>query len=209
MRIAIIILIFLFYSCHNKDAAGIAKQTQQSLKNISSVLISSTDSSLHFINGSWYYRDSLFSGSIETRYSNGQLKSLQTFFSGKEEGWSYSFYPNGKKESQRFYVLGEKDSIHLGWWNNGNRRFEYHFNKGNYDGDYKEWYVSGKPLKYIVYKNGEEVYGKGWRENGKLFMNYVMKDKRRYGLMNSQLCYSLKNEKGEFVRSTSDTLRIN
>ena len=209
MRIAIIILIFLFYSCHNKDAAGIAKQTQQSLKNISSVLISSTDSSLHFINGSWYYRDSLFSGSIETRYSNGQLKSLQTFFSGKEEGWSYSFYPDGKKESQRFYVLGEKDSIHLGWWNNGNRRFEYHFNKGNYDGDYKEWYVSGKPLKYIVYKNGEEVYGKGWRENGKLFMNYVMKDKRRYGLMNSQLCYSLKNEKGEFVRSTSDTLRIN
>jgi hypothetical protein len=36
---------------------------------------------------------------------------------------------------------------------------------------------------------------KAWRENGKPFINYEVKDGVRYGLQKSALCYTLKNEK--------------
>lgn len=58
-----------------------------------------------------------------------------------------------------------------------------------------------KPLKYIVYQNGIAQTGKGWRENGKLYMSFVVRDGRLYGLINPNLCYSLKNERGEYVVS--------
>jgi len=110
-------------------------------------------------------------------------------------------------ESKRYYHSGEKDSLHLGWWPDGNQRFEIHFSNGAYDGVYKEWYIDGKPSKEIIYKNGNDISGKAWRNNGKLYMNFFTREGRRYGLLNSQMCYSLKNEKGEFIRSTSDTLK--
>ncbi len=206
MKNIIFITIIIFCSCNGSSNQ---MQRQQAFKHIviPSIKILQTDSSLHFKNGFCFYGDTLFSGTIEEYFTSHQLKSSQSFYKGKEEGCSYSFYEDGKQESKRYFHLGEKDSINLGWWSNGNLRFEYHFNNGIYDGDYKEWYFSGKALKYLLYKNGEELSGKGWRENGKLFMNYVMKDNRRYGLMNSQLCYSLKNEKGEFVKSSSDTTK--
>jgi antitoxin component YwqK of YwqJK toxin-antitoxin module len=176
-------------------------------KLIPAIVVQKFDTSLHCKNGLWYFHDSLFSGRIEEKYISGQQKSIGSFYHGKEEGCSFSFYPDGKRESVRSYDNGEKCGTHTGWWNNDKTRFEYHFTKGNYDGDYFEWYTSGKLLKHIIYKNGEELSGKGWRENGKLFMNYVMKDKRRYGLMNAQLCYSLKSEEGEWVRSKTDSLK--
>ena len=113
-----------------------------------------------------------------------------------------NYYENGNKDTRRFYRNGEKDSINLGWWVNGNPRFEYHFNNGNYEGDFNEWYVSGRPLKNIIYHDGKEQSGKGGRENGKLKMNFVRKDGRLYGLINPNLCYSLKNERGEYIAST-------
>ena len=120
-----------------------------------------------------------------------------------EEGVLTSFYENGMKDSRRFYHNGEKDSINQGWWINGNPRFEYHFKNGVYEGDFKEWYASGKLMKHIIYHNGKEQNGKGWRENGKVYMSFVMRDGRLYGLINPNLCYSLKNERGEYVASTS------
>ncbi len=112
-----------------------------------------------------------------------------------------SFYENGNKEACRYYHAGEKDSVHRGWWLNGQPRFEYHFRKGEYNGDFKEWYASGKPYKHIIYASGKEQSGKGWRENGKFYMNFVMREGRLYGLVNPNLCYSLKNEKGEYINS--------
>ena len=36
---------------------------------------------------------------------------------------------------------------------------------------------------------------KGWRENGKVFINYEAKDGVRYGLQKSNLCYTLIDQK--------------
>ena len=53
----------------------------------------------------------------------------------------------------------------------------------------------------IQYKDGKEIGGNGWRNNGKTYMNFIVKDGRRYGLVNAQLCYSVKNERGEYVEN--------
>ena len=197
---------FVFFSC--KEYATVDKQpTLPVIENwqpvIPDFVVMSTDRSLSLNNGTWYYQQKLFSGTMETRFPSGILKTRQTFLDGKEEGLLTTYYEDGQKDSQRFYHKGEKDSINRGWWANGNPRFEYHFKDGVYEGDFKEWYSSGKPLKHIIYKDGKEQSGKGWRENGKVYMSFVMRDGRLYGLINPNLCYSLKNERGEYVAGTS------
>ena len=170
------------------------------------IVVLSTDPALHLINGILFYQQKQFSGTVETFYSPGRLKAKQSFYHGLEEGLSLTYYENGNKDSRRFYHAGEKDNINQGWWINGNPRYEYHFKNGVYEGDFKEWYINGKPLKHIIYHDGKEQSGTGWRENGKVYMSFVMKDGRLYGLINPNLCYSLKNERGEFVNSIKSPL---
>ncbi len=200
----IIVIIFCLTGCdhitHQEIHATVSTGKIQPV--IPNVIVLSTDSALHLINGIWFYQQKFFSGTIKTYFPSGQLKAQQSFYNGKDEGLLTTYYENGNKDSRRFYHDGEKDSINEGWWINGNRRFEYHFHNGIYEGDFKEWYASGKPLKHIIYHDGKEQSGKGWRENGKVYMSFVTRDGRLYGLVNPNLCYSLKNERGEFVKST-------
>ncbi len=197
----IVSILFCLSSCdHFTKPANIAVAASKQ-RVIPNIIIKSTDSALQLINGVWFYHHNTFSGTIQTYYPSGKLKAIQSFYNGKDEGILYTYYENGNKDAQRFYHNGEKDSINQGWWINGNPRFEYHFKDGVYEGDFKEWYVSGKPLKHIIYHDGKEQSGKGWRENGKVYMSFVTRDGRLYGLINPNLCYSLKNERGEFVKT--------
>ena len=173
--------------------------------NISSFqkTVNTNDPSLNFKNGYWFYAGELFSGTITDLFNNKTIHHSTKYLNGKEEGWQIIFYEDGTVSEKRFYAKGEKDGTHTGWWQNGNMRFEYHFDNGIYEGDYKEWYQSGKPLKHIHYTKGIDDWGKGWRETGKLYMNYIMKDGRRYGIVNSNLCYTVKKGNGEYVNSVA------
>lgn len=162
------------------------------------------DPSLIFKNGFWYFGSDLFSGIMQEYFKGNTVKHRTAFLNGKEEGWQETFYEDGKLSEKRFYHNGEKDSVHTGWWPQGNKRFEYHFTNGVYNGDYKEWYETGELMKHIHYTNGADDWGKGWRQNGKLYMNFVVKDGRRYGLNNSNLCYTVKNGRGEFIASVEE-----
>lgn len=198
MRIIFFICTITIFSCSNP----VEKESDKALQpiTISNKSILSTDGLLRLENGIYKYKNQLFSGFIQTNYPTGKTQSIQSFYNGKDEGWANAFFESGNKQSSRFYHLGEKDSVHTGWWNNGNIRFIYHFKNGMYNGDFKEFYVDGKPLKQIFYINGKDSCGQGWRENGKPFMNYVTRDGRRFGLMNTQLCYSLKKEQGKYIK---------
>ena len=191
--------------CDERDHDIIHASVQDS-KNVvpivPAVTVRSADTALQLINGTWFYHQQPFSGTIETNFPSGALKAKQSFYNGKEEGLLSTYYENGKIDSRRYYHNGEKDSVNAGWWINGNPRYEYHFKNGVYEGNFKEWYLSGKPLKHIIYHNGKEESGKGWRENGKVYMSFVTRDGRLYGLINPNLCYSLKNERGEYVANT-------
>lgn len=193
----ILFCLLIVSACHN---TGYEIGVHPSIV-ISPVTVKDTDSSLHLVNGRRYYAEKPFSGYIESYFPSGRLKSKQSFYNGVEEGLLSTYYENGNKDTRRYFHAGEKDSINQGWWPDGTLAFEYHFKRGVYDGDFKEWYETGKPLKHIVYRNGKEQSGIGWRANGKVYMSFAVKDGRLYGLINPNLCYSLKNERGEFVMS--------
>ena len=196
MKTFFLIVILFFTACHQ----------QRKLPNDATGLLhlNASDSHLAFKNGYWYYHGNPFSGIIVERFADNSVYKKTNYKKGKEEGEQNVFYPGGRLCEKRKYHLGEKDGEHVGWWSNGNKRFEYHFANGVYNGDYREWYESGKPLKHIHYAEGIDDRGKGWRENGKLYMNFTVKNGRRYGLNNSNLCYTVSNGNGEYVVSLKE-----
>ena len=149
---------------------------------------------MDIINGEWVYHGELFTGEIKELFPGGKILSIRPVAYGRQQGLALRFYEDGKPESRRWYTKGEKDSVHTGWWPNGNKKFEYHFRNGVYNGTFTEWYASGKMIQQVNYENGKDISGKGWRENGKLYMSYIMKDGRRYGLYNANLCYPIKKD---------------
>lgn len=157
------------------------------------------DTAVHLANGVWQYHAKPYSGQLVALYPSGKIKSILLLWQGKEEGLQTTYYEDGMMATARWYRGGEKDSVNQGWWPNGQQKFLYHFRKGEYEGSFEEWYVSGKPMKKILYYNGKEESGQGWRENGKPYMSFVVKEGRWYGLINPNLCYSLRNEKGDFA----------
>ena len=186
------VIALLFYGCVHQKFDSIQAPVQ---------IVESTDTSLHFSQGYWVRRNAVLTGLIISRYPDSSLQMTTPYVGGKEEGWKYSYYPGNILAEKRYFHQGEKDSVHYGWWPNKNKRFVYHFSKGTYNGDFTEWYERGNPYRHIHYTKGVEDWAKGWRENGKLYMNFIVKNGRKYGIENSNLCYTVKNGKGEFVKS--------
>jgi hypothetical protein len=193
-----IILCSLLFSCGK--GLPVAGKEQAPLR-VPAVFISSTDTALQWSNGVYYYRRLPFSGHLIEKYENNMVHADRSYYNGREEGWQFVYYPGGALSEKRYYHGGEKDSVHTGWWPGGQPRFEYHFSKGIYHGDFKEWYANGRPYQHIHYTRGMDDRGKGWRQNGKVYMSYITRNNRRYGLINANLCYTLTGENGEFTRS--------
>lgn len=191
----------LLVACHRDPV-----QKEEPSPAIPGAFISPADSALHWKNGRYYYGEQLFSGHIIDQDKNGVTLTDQSYYNGQQQDWQLAYYPDGRLAEKRYYHGGEKDSVHTGWWPNGQPRFEYHFRNGVYHGDFKEWYASGQPYKQIHYTSGTDDAGKGWRENGKVYMSYITRNNRRYGLINANLCYSVTNEKGELIKSVTDSL---
>ncbi len=190
-----IILGFLFVSCSANNPQLAIRQAV----SIPEFSVEENDSGLHIQNGACYYNGGLFSGYIISHYKSGALKEKSPYFNGLKEGVERSWFENGQPETERKYVNGEKDGTHYGWYENGAKRFQYNFRNGLSDGESLEWYSDGKLYQQRNYSLGSEANVKAWRDTGKLYANYVVKNGVIYGLNNSTLCYSLKNERGEYV----------
>ena len=184
--LSVTVILLLLFSCSKNHRDNNVVQER---------FVLLADTALKLNNGVLFYKNhQLFSGAIKDFWKNGQLKSIQLFINGKQQGLSETFYEDGKKESARWYKSGEKDSVHTGWWPNGNKKYQYYFNNGLYNGLFTEWYQSGRMIRKVMYAQGSELSGQGWRETGKLYMNFIMRNGRRYGMNNSNLCYGLKKE---------------
>ena len=190
-----IILCFLLISCSSNNSQVAIRQAI-SIPNFTAEEISSA---LRIQNGVCYYNDGLFSCYIISRYKSGALKEKSPYFNGLKEGTDLSWFENGNLESERNYVKGEKEGTHTGWYADGTKRFEYNFANGLAEGISTDWYPSGKIFQQKLFGSGAEVSVKAWGETGKLYANYEVKNGVIYGLNNSTLCYSLKNERGEYV----------
>ena len=174
---------------------GIASCRQAAPPVSKAVMLHVNDPQLHLLNGVLYYKEALFTGKLSDRWNGNTIRMEQEYNLGRQQGREVLYYENGRPEAERWFTKGEKDSVHLGWWPNGNKKFEYHFSMGNYNGPFREWYEDGKMLQELIYANGTELSAKGWRRNGKLYMNYIVKDGRRYGMANANLCYTVETQK--------------
>lgn len=57
----------------------------------------------------------------------------------------------------------------------------------------RTWYPNGQLSEVRHLKNGrEDGLQQAWTEDGTLYMNYEMKDGRRYGLFNARPCSPVK-----------------
>lgn len=155
---------------------------------------SANDSTLHKTNGVLYRSGIPYSGYVVEYYKNGQLKSQQPYYQGLKEGTLKTWYADGSPRSIRPYARGDKVGRHQGWWENKQPQYVLHFDAGAYHGKNREWYENGQLATTRHFQHGrEEGAQQSWTANGTLFSNYVVKDGRRYGLLGSKPCYTVKN----------------
>jgi hypothetical protein len=197
-RLIILFLCAGSFACKQNTSSGVTA-TSNTGPVIPAHRVREDDTAIQIRNGIWMRQDKPYSGQLISLYPSGIVRSVKSLWEGKEEGLQITYYEDGALATQRWYRNGEKDSVNQGWWPDGKQKFLYHFKAGVYEGSFEEWYASGKPLKKIWYHDGKEQCGQGWRENGKPFMSFVVKDGRWYGQINPNLCYSLTNEKGDFA----------
>jgi len=146
-----------------------------------------------------YRGDKPFSGTVQENWPGGSVRTLDPYRHGKKEGEEIEYYPSGKIHWKRAFKDGEKEGLHAGWWENGQKMFEYHFHKGLYKGTTREWYPSGVLAREGHYEKGVEAgLQRAWRENGVLYTNYEAREGRQYGVINSRVCYSVKDGKGVY-----------
>ena len=83
---------------------------------------------LSYRNGLFYRGDAMqpFTGTAYDRWPNGRMRMRQPFVSGKEHGWTITWFDDGKKSS-----LGEREfGKQIGIWTYWDE-----------DGDEVQWYL--------------------------------------------------------------------
>ncbi len=175
-------LALFLYACHSQQNGA------------ATLTLAANDSQLHLCNGVLLYNEQPFSGVLSDTYDNGRLKTKTEYYRGRQHGTSWRWYEDGRLLWERQYQNGKKHGEHKGWWPNGARKFVYHFANGEHEGEARDWHPSGQLAQLQRYEQGQEAgLQQAWRENGKLYVNYVVKNGKRYGLVNSRLCYTVKN----------------
>ena len=88
-----------------------------------------------------------------------------------------------------------KLSVTREWWPDGTLRRESQSRGRILVGEYRTWYENGHPYEIRHYVNGrEEGLQQAWTPDGYLYLNYEMKNGRRYGYVNAQPCLPLAEE---------------
>lgn len=184
-----IVCVFTFGCSQPKDQ-------KVDLSQIPNDTIFLNNAKLKLLNGVYFQGSKPYSGFIKEEYATGTLKSIGSYFQGKQHGLTKTFFSNAKLETERNYKDGIGYGRHFGFWQNGNKKFDFIYINDKREGIQKQWYESGSQYYELRFTNDQENdMQKAWRENGKPFINYEVKDGVRYGLQKSALCYTLKNQK--------------
>jgi protein SCO1 len=78
------------------------------------------------------------------------------------------------------------------FWPNGHMKSDVTYRDDAYDSEYRTWYESGMPYESRHYAGGhEEGLQQSWTEAGALYLNYEVRNGRRYGFVNSAPCVTV------------------
>jgi antitoxin component YwqK of YwqJK toxin-antitoxin module len=155
------------------------------------------DTSFRHSQGVLLYKNIPFSENQYTIYTNGDTAKIASFFEGKEDGWSKTWYESETPTKrilaeQRYYKKGKKEGEHKAWWIDGKPKFLYHFKNDEHDGIQQDWHSNGKLAETFNYQNGhEEGLQQMWFDDGTLKANYEIKNGRRFGLPGVKNCVSV------------------
>ena len=190
--------LLLWAGCTNKPAQKEAEKTFPSVdvSRIPNDTIQDTNPSLKLDNGIYYADGTPVSGFIRETYGNGHLKSVGSYYRGKQHGITRTYYADGTPRDERTYKDNISYGRHFGFWENGHRKFDFVYYNDKREGLQKQWYETGEPYAFLTFTDDQEAgMQQAWRQNGKLYINYEVKDGIRYGLQKSALCYTLRDEK--------------
>jgi protein SCO1/2 len=75
------------------------------------------------------------------------------------------------------------------WWPNGTLQSEIEFQNDVYHGVARRWYETGRPYELRHFDRGHEAgVQQSWTEGGEMYLNYEVRNGRRYGFVNSKPC---------------------
>jgi protein SCO1/2 len=98
-------------------------------------------------------------------------------------------YPDGRPASVQAWRGNRKAGSHAAWWPSGAIRLVARYDNDAYDGEYRTFYETGRPYELRHYSHGREAgLQQSWTADGVLFLNYEMRDGRRYGMVNARPC---------------------
>lgn len=74
-------------------------------------------------------------------------------------------------------------------WPDGRPRLRAEVRGEVFDGAYRTWYPSGQPYERRHFANGQEAgLQQSWMADGALYLNYEVREGRRYGFVNAKPC---------------------
>lgn len=203
MKVYYLLIMLAFCSCQS--------QTPQKLKSVLSeadVSVFSAEIPAHEVpyvelsidkkQGIWSLDNEPFSGHAIQLYPNGEVEANISFYRGKKQGISKTYYLDGNLRGITPY---HKNLVHgevKNWFGTEGHPLlavrNYYMGKPH--GEYKKWYKSGQIFKSMNYEMGKELgMQKAFNENGSLYANYEVRNGRSYGLKRSMLCFELEDEK--------------
>lgn len=75
------------------------------------------------------------------------------------------------------------------FWPAGTLKADVSYRNDAYDGDYRTYYAGGAPYEVRHYVDGhEQGLQQSWSEDGTAYLNYEVRNGRRYGLVNASPC---------------------
>ncbi len=147
------------------------------------------------VNDYLHYEGRVFSGVVVERFDAiGTVRETE-YRNGKPDGVQEERFESTKRlVARREYRQGLSVGVHRGWHLDGARRFHYEFDEeGKSHGEFWEWHVNGKPSLFARFDHGRLEGKKMWRDDGKIYMNYVFSEERAYGTPGTKLCYQVRS----------------
>src|SRR5205823_5906183 len=87
-------------------------------------------------------------------------------------------------------IFGARKTTHVNrFWPDGHLRLSASYRDGVLDGEYRTWRSNGHAYELRHFARGRESGAqRSWNDDGTLFLNYDVRDGRRYGFVNAELC---------------------
>jgi antitoxin component YwqK of YwqJK toxin-antitoxin module len=87
-------------------------------------------------------------------------------------------------------LTGPKPATHVTeFWPNGHLRRAFDVRDDMREGEYRTFTIEGKPYELKHFLHGrEDGLQQAWDDRGQLYLNYVVKNGRRYGMINAKPC---------------------